>query len=86
MATTWGSLKWGEGLWGQQGFVNVSLTGVAASTAVGNESAFNLDGWGRDTWGSQVWGGTDDTRTTVTGLAATTSVGSALAELVKMFP
>ena len=39
-----------------------ALTGVAATTAVGNESAFNLDGWGRDTWGSQVWGGTDDAR------------------------
>ena len=79
---TWGALTWGEGLWGQQGFVNVSLTGVAATTAVGNESSYNLEGWGRDTWGSQVWGGTDDAVTAPAGIAVTTSVGSSSVELL----
>ncbi len=37
-STTWGALDWSEGLWGQQGFINVLVTGTALTSAVGNES------------------------------------------------
>ena len=37
-STTWGALTWSEGLWSQQGNINVSVTGTTLTSAIGNES------------------------------------------------
>ena len=37
-STTWGALTWSEGLWSQQGNINVSVTGKTLTSAIGNES------------------------------------------------
>ena len=58
MAKTWGSLKWGQGLWGDQTSVTVSLTGVNTTTAVGDPLHYNNEGWGRYLWGERDWGKT----------------------------
>ena len=47
MANTWGSLKWGEGNFGEQGNITVPVTGIG-----GNPIA-----WGNSSFGSTSFGG-----------------------------
>jgi len=37
-STTWGALTWSEGLWGEQGNLNIAVTGLSLTSATGNES------------------------------------------------
>jgi len=37
-STTWGALTWSEGLWGEQGNLNATVTGLSLTSATGNES------------------------------------------------
>ncbi len=73
---TWGVLQWGQNSWSEQDIVEVSLTGLSATTTLGElPYAAADDGWGRDGWNVGNWG---DNTTTVplTGLTATTTVGT----------
>ena len=38
MADAWGVNNWGEGPWGQQSSITVSVTGLTTTTAIGTES------------------------------------------------
>ena len=48
MANTWNqaSTTWGQNAWGEQADVNLTLTGVSATSSVGAVSAANVEGWG----------------------------------------
>jgi len=50
MASTWGSLEWGEGNFGEQGNITVPVTGIG-----GNPIA-----WGNSSFGSTSFGGTSN--------------------------
>ena len=78
-ANTWGLLSWSEGSWGAQNNIDVSVTGVVSTTAVGSVTvdAEIGQGWGRGTWGNRVWGGAYSV--IVTGVSATSAVGSVTA-------
>ena len=76
MATTWGSLTWGVGNWGEQGNSTVIPTGIALSGATGSvtTTATVEFGWGRLSWGENAWGEYGDA--IVTGNAMTANLGS----------
>ena len=78
MANTWnqsGTL-WGQNSWGQQAQVDLSLTGVSATTSLGTLSAYVQPGWGTLDWGENSWGNVDSATETLTGLSATSAVGA----------
>ena len=64
----WGRDAWGEEVWGAEGeWINVNVTGVTATTSLGNEdtegnvtvelNAVSTPGWGVNLgWGDQLWG------------------------------
>jgi len=55
-SNTWGVLTWGANAW-QSNEVTQSLTSPGAITsAVGDVTAFPLQGWGSDSWGDEGWG------------------------------
>ena len=35
-STTWGALSWGEGLWGESGNMDVSVTGISMASSIGS--------------------------------------------------
>ncbi len=74
-ADSWGLLEWGQNTWGDQNVVEVSLTGVSATTSVGSVTPFASLGWGGKSWGSGEWGEISDNSVILTGVSATTSVG-----------
>jgi len=79
MATSiWGgddpSVAWNENSW-QSNLATVSLTGVSATTSVGEVKSFPEAGWGSDGWSEDGWSGTFIVNLTSAGVA-TTSVGS----------
>jgi hypothetical protein len=53
---TWGMLQWNQNAWGSQDIVEVSLSGLSATSSLGTVLPFNETGWGRDTWGFENWG------------------------------
>ena len=53
---TWGLLQWNQNAWGSQDIVEVSLSGLSATSSLGTVLPFNETGWGRDTWGFENWG------------------------------
>tara|TARA_R100000988_G_scaffold31921_1_gene16207 strand:+ start:329 stop:1567 length:1239 start_codon:yes stop_codon:yes gene_type:complete len=55
-ADTWGLLQWNQNTWGSQDEVNLTLTGLSATSSLGSVTAFNETGWGADTWGFEGWG------------------------------
>ena len=73
---TWGLLQWGQNSWSDQNSVQFSLTGLSATSSLG-ELAYAAadDGWGRDAWGDNAWGENQIT-VPLTGLTATTSLPS----------
>ena len=55
-SNTWGVLTWGANAW-QSNEITQSLTSPGAITsAVGDVTAFPLQGWGSDSWGDEGWG------------------------------
>ena len=56
MANTWGSLKWGEGNFGDQANVTEQVTGVQNNIALNSVDSYPNQGWGSDFWGSENWG------------------------------
>ena len=77
MANTWNQAltTWGQNAWGEQADVNLTLTGVSATSSVGSVTAFNEQGWGRDAWGDENWG-ESAIKVSLTGVSATTALGS----------
>jgi len=75
-SSTWGVLPWNQNSWGQQDTINVSLTGVSASSSIGSVSvsAEINTGWGRQPWNENAWGIAGDVL--LDGQQATASVGS----------
>ena len=57
MANTWNQAltTWGQNQWGEQTQIDVSITGLSATSSLGSVTAFNEIGWGRDTWGFENW-------------------------------
>ncbi len=76
-SNTWGLFAWDQNSWGQQDSITVSVTGVSASTALGQVNAFPEQGWGRQQWGNSGWG--VEYSVAPTGLGMTSSVGSIVA-------
>ena len=76
-ANTWGLTTWNQNSWGQQGGITVSITGVSASTALGNLAAFPEQGWGRQQYGNSGWG--VEYSVAPSGLGMTSSIGSVTA-------
>ena len=75
---TWGMLEWSQNAWGSQDAVDISLTGISATSSVGSIAAFSEQGWGSDSWGYENWGESGFT-VTVSGVSATASVGELVA-------
>jgi hypothetical protein len=70
---TWGMLQWNQNAWGSQDIVEVSLSGLSATSSLGTVLPFNETGWGRDTWGFENWG-ESAIDVTLPALSATTSL------------
>ena len=73
---TWGLFTWSQNTWGNQDGVDVSLTGVSATSSVGTTEEFNKTGWGRLLWGQADWGEGADETVSVSGFELTSSTGS----------
>ena len=52
-ATGWGAKSWNDGAWGELNDQTVSLTGLSATTTLGNQ-AWGLGSWGNSGWGDYV--------------------------------
>ena len=79
MANTWNQAltTWGQNTWGQQADVNLTLTGVSATTTLGTVDAYVQPGWGTLEWGYNGWGSVDEAVYRIpSGVSATTSVGA----------
>tara|TARA_R100000455_G_C6251704_1_gene108271 strand:+ start:90 stop:983 length:894 start_codon:yes stop_codon:yes gene_type:complete len=61
MANTWGSLKWGQGVWGDASSSAAAVTGISLNATIGDLAfAGPGEGWGRSTWNQGAWGVTGD--------------------------
>ena len=67
-------VAWNQNSW-QSNQATVSLTGVSATTSVGDVKSFPEQGWGSDSWGDENWG-ESSLDVTLSGVAGTMSVGS----------
>ena len=78
MANTWNQAltTWGQNAWGEQADVNLTLTGVSATTTLGTVDAYVQPGWGTLNWGENGWGSVDEAVVRPSGVSATTSVGA----------
>ena len=76
---SWGIFPWGVNEYGDQDSIDITLTGVSATSSVGSVEAFNKEGWGRQEWGNSGWG--VDYAVQPTGLSTTTSLGSVTTEI-----
>ena len=71
---SWGLMSWGANEYGSQDSIDVTLTGVSATSSVGAVDAFNTEGWGRQEWGNSAWG--VDYSVQLSGQSATSANGS----------
>ena len=78
---SWGALTWNQNAWGQQDKIEISLTGVAATTSLGDSEEFNETGWGRLAWNDADWGEGRDETVSLSGFELTSSTGSATTEV-----
>ena len=76
---SWGLMSWGANEYGSQDSIDVTLTGVSATSNVGAVEAFPQQGWGRQQWGNSGWG--VEYSVELTGQEATTSIGSITTEI-----
>jgi len=74
---SWGLFPWGVNEYGDQDSIDITLTGLSATSSVGAVESFNAEGWGRQEWGNSGWG--VDYAVQPTGVQATTAVGSVTA-------
>ena len=72
----WGADAWNTGgSWGQATDELVSLTGVSATTSIGDVISSANQGWGRAGWSEEPYGESNNPVVTLTSLSATTSLG-----------
>jgi len=71
---SWGIMSWSANEYGSQDSIDVTLTGLSATSNVGVVDAFNTDGWGRQEWGNSAWG--VDYAVQLSGQSATSANGS----------
>ncbi len=76
---SWGIMSWGANEYGSQDSIDVTLTGVSATSNVGAVEAFPQQGWGRQQWGNSGWG--VEYSVELSGQSTTTSVGSITTEI-----
>ena len=76
---SWGLMSWGANEYGTQDAIDVTLTGVSATSTVGDVEAFPQQGWGRQQWGNSGWG--VEYSVELTGQEATTFTGSINTEI-----
>ena len=76
---SWGIFPWGVNEYGDQDSIDLTLTGVSATSSVGSVEAFPQQGWGRQQWGNSGWG--VEYSVELTGQEATTSTGSITTEI-----
>jgi len=76
---SWGIMSWGANEYGSQDSIDVTLTGVSATSSVGAVEAFPQQGWGRQQWGNSGWG--VEYSVELSGQSTTTSVGSITTEI-----
>ena len=76
---SWGIFPWNVNEYGDQDSIDLTLTGVSATSSVGSVEAFNEEGWGRQEWGNSGWG--VEYAVQLSGQSATTSVGSITTEI-----
>jgi len=74
---SWGLMPWGANEYGSQDAIDVTLTGVSATSTVGAVEAFPQQGWGRQQWGNSGWG--VEYSVELTGQGATSAIGSVTA-------
>ena len=74
------SVAWNRNTW-QSNTVVVGLTGVTATTSLGNSEEFNETGWGRLAWNDADWGEGRDETISVSGFELTSSTGSITTEV-----
>jgi len=70
----WGSDSYGVESWGESGNT-VILTGLQATTNIGNLAAYGEQGWGRDAYGLEPWGESADPVVTLPGFSLTSTLG-----------
>jgi uncharacterized ParB-like nuclease family protein len=75
-SNTWGVLPWNQNSWGKQDGIDVSVTGLSASSSIGSVSVSTEinSGWGRQPWNQNAWG--IQGIVLLDGQSATASVGS----------
>jgi len=80
MASVWGgdspSVAWNENSWASN-TLTITLTGVSATSSVGEIIAFPESGWGRQQWGNSGWG--VEYSVAPTGFGLTSSIGAVTA-------
>jgi hypothetical protein len=78
MANSWGEsgTTWGQGNWGEQDNLTITLTGLSITGSVGTLAAAAEQGWGRDTWGNEPWGDSSSPVIAVSGFSITASLGT----------
>jgi len=76
ISSGWGADAWNTGgSWGQATDELVSLTGLSATTSIGDVVSGANQGWGRAGWSEEPYGESDNPVVTLTGQLATTSLG-----------
>ena len=71
---SWGLMPWGANEYGSQDAIDITLTGLSATSTVGAVEAFPQQGWGRQQWGNAGWG--VEYSVELTGQGATSANGS----------
>jgi len=73
---TWGVFAWNDGEWGQQNDQTITLTGLSATSSVGEVISGANQGWGRAEWGEEPWGESNNPVITLTGNGLTSAIGA----------
>ena len=77
ISSGWGADDWNTGgSWGQATDELVSLTGVSATTSIGDVTSGANQGWGRAGWSEEPYGESNNPVVTLTGQLSTVSLGT----------
>jgi len=77
ISSGWGADDWNTGgSWGQATDELVILTGVSATTSIGDVISGANQGWGRAGWSEEPYGESDNPVVTLTGQSSTISLGT----------
>ena len=71
---TWGANSWGDNSWGTDQN-SISVSGIGATLALGDEVAFPGQGWGANSWNVGEWGSVNTGNQLVTGFGLSANLG-----------